>query len=192
MRRPPLTLAFLILLVSAAANRDARADQAPCPLILRIVSIMGADTNEGIDTKLTPIVNQLDSMFHYSTYRLVGSQEGRTCGSRAAIFSLPGGRVLHIEPHGIEGGMIAMQLTLFQGERLMISANVQLSNQGVLMLGGPRYREGMLITSIQAASPKLASTSQVVAAPPNSPGPAPTRILHPGRQEPSMGRVRSS
>jgi hypothetical protein len=65
-------------------------------------------------------------------------------------FDLPGGHILHIEPQGIDGDMIAMELVLFQGERPVMTTDLKLRNHGMLIVGGPRYEQGMLIISIAA------------------------------------------
>jgi hypothetical protein len=66
------------------------------------------------------------------------------------LFNLPGGRILHVQPRGIDGDMIVMEMTLFQGEQPLMTTELKLRNHGVLMVGGPRYEEGMLILSISA------------------------------------------
>jgi len=50
----------------------------------------------------------------------------------------------------IDGDMIVMEMTLFQGEQPLMTTELKLRNHGVLMVGGPRYEEGMLILSISA------------------------------------------
>ena len=65
-------------------------------------------------------------------------------------FDLPGGRILHVEPSGIDGDMISMELVLFQGPRPVMTTDLKLRNHGVLILGGPRYEQGMLIVEIGA------------------------------------------
>jgi hypothetical protein len=157
MSRRALACAILVATaVLAALDSGASAQSTGCPIALRIASVLAANTNEGVDSRLTPIGHQLVSTFHYTTYRLVSAQNRKTTCGRAVAFELPGGRILGIDPLRIDGGMIAMQLVLFQGERLLISADVKLNNRGVLMVGGPSYQEGMLITSIRAESPALA------------------------------------
>jgi hypothetical protein len=156
MSRRALACALLVATaILVAVDSDAGSESAACPVALRVASVLAANTNEGVDTRLTPIGHQLVSTFHYTTYRLVSAQDRKTTCGRAVAFDLPGGRILRIDPRRIDGGMIAMQLVLFQGERLLISADIKLTNRGVLMVGGPSYQDGMLITSIRAESPAL-------------------------------------
>lgn len=172
MRRALPSFALLIVLALVPAVNPAASAQTAatpdCPISVQIVSVLAANTNEGMDARLMPISHQLESMFHYTTYRLVSSQQGHTSCGHMVFFELPGGRILHVEPRGIEDGMIAMELTLFQGSRLMIATQVKLNNHGVLMVGGPHYQEGMLITSIRAQSPALSDKPQPVSSAPAS------------------------
>ena len=55
-----------------------------------------------------------------------------------------------MQPHAIDGDMIAMEMILFQGERPLMTTDLKLRNHGVLIVGGPRYEQGMLIISIGA------------------------------------------
>ncbi len=120
---------------------------------VHIDSVLAANTNQGIDTRLKPMSRRLKTLFHYTTYRLVSHQEGKAPWGRMIAFTLPGGRILHVEPRGIEGDMIEMEVVLFQGERPMMTTDFQLMNRGMLLLGGPRYEQGMLIISIGAEAP---------------------------------------
>ena len=71
------------------------------------------------------------------------------CGKMIA-FTLPGGKILHVQPRAVDGDMIAMEIVLFDGTRPMMTTDLKLRNHGVLIVGGPRYEEGMLIISIGA------------------------------------------
>jgi len=172
MIRCPLSLAILMILASASW---AAAKGRPCAIALRVSSVLAANTNRGTDARLTPISHQLESVFSYTTYRLLSSQQGHTsCAGKPVLFTLPGGRLLHIEPRGIEGGMISMRLSIFHGKTLMVATDVKLNNQGVLMVGGPRYRKGAVITAIRAESPELAAqpAPAALAQPPRAAAPA--------------------
>ncbi len=117
---------------------------------VRVDSLVASDTNEGIDAQLTPMGPVLHSLFSYTTYHLVSHQEQQTPMGTLILFNLPGGRILHVEPRGIDGDMIVMELILFQGEHPLMTTELKLHNHGVLMVGGPRYEQGMLILSIAA------------------------------------------
>ncbi|HEY6394508.1 MAG TPA: hypothetical protein VIX12_03755 [Candidatus Binataceae bacterium] len=119
---------------------------------IHVDSVLAADTNEGMDARLAPMGHRLQALFNYSTYRLVSHQDGGTTCGKMIAFTLPGGRILHVQPRLIDRNMISMELVLFQGSRPMITTDLKLRNNGVLIIGGPRYEQGMLIISIAAST----------------------------------------
>jgi hypothetical protein len=125
-------------------------------ILLRVDEVVAADTGLGIDRRLLPMGLRLESLFRYTTYRLVSRQISRTECGRTAAFTLPGGWIVHVEPNSVRDNMIAMELMLFQGARPMMTTDVRLRNHGTLIIGGPHYRQGMLIIPIGADVPELA------------------------------------
>ncbi len=123
---------------------------SPQKIGVHVDSVVASDTHEGIDAQLTPMGPRLHALFSYTTYHLVSHQEQQTPMGTLLFFNLPGGRILHVRPREIDGDMIAMELILFQGEQPLMTTELKLRNHGVLMIGGPRYEEGMLILSIGA------------------------------------------
>lgn len=142
-----LGLAVLLIMIAPPL---VIAQTAGRPIAVHIDSVLAADTNQGFDTRLAPMSHRLKKLFRYSTYRLESHQEAITECGRMIGFSLPGGLILHVEPRRIEGEMIEMGVSLFQGKRPMMTTDFHLMNSGVLLLGGPRYEKGTLIISIAA------------------------------------------
>src|SRR5271167_2014847 len=69
------------------------------------------------------------------------------------IFEMPGGRILHIAPSSVLDNMISMEIVLFDGARPFMITDLKLMNHAMLVVGGPHYREGMLITMISTDAP---------------------------------------
>lgn len=128
-------------------------------ILLSVDEVIAADTGEGIDQRLLPMGGRLESLFRYTTYRLISHQVGRTECGRTAAFTLPGGWIVHVEPSAVRDDMIAMELMLFQGARPMMTTDVRMRNHGMLIIGGPHYQQGMLIIPIGADAPELAMPS---------------------------------
>jgi len=142
---------------AAAAHADqAKALKRQRVILLHVDEVIAADTGEGIDERLLPMGGRLESLFRYTTYRLISHQVDRTECGRTAAFTLPGGWIVHIEPSAVRDDMIAMELMLFQGARPMMTTDVRMRNHGMLIIGGPHYQQGMLIIPIGADAPELA------------------------------------
>ncbi len=146
------TVAVLLLLVTVAA---VAAETGKGKVDVKIDSVLAADTNQGCDKQLAWLKHRLMRLFNYSTYHLVRHEESRTGFGETATFALPGGRILHIEPMGMDGGMIRMEVMLFQGEEPMMVTDLKIMNHGIFMVGGPRYERGTLIISIETEAPSL-------------------------------------
>jgi hypothetical protein len=146
-----LTVAATMAISFVAVGRMWAGPPASPPKIgFRVDSVVASDTNEGVDPQLTPMAPRLHSLFSYTTFHLVNHQEQKTPMGTLILFNLPGGRILHVQPRGMDGDMILMEMTLFQGEQPLMTTELKLRNHGVLMVGGPRYEQGMLILSIGA------------------------------------------
>jgi|YelNatPaOPRAMG01_1025707.scaffolds.fasta_scaffold01186_6 hypothetical protein len=153
--RVNVTLLAAAFMAMAAQGISAAASAGnPARINLHVDSVVASDTHEGVDARLAAMGQRLRSLFNYSTYRLISHQDGHTECGKLISFMLPGGRILHIQPRAVEGGMIAMELVLFQGARPLMTTDLKLKNHGVLIVGGPRYEQGMLIISIGADAEK--------------------------------------
>ncbi len=141
---------------AAAHAEQAKALKRHRVILLHVDEVIAADTGEGIDERLLPMGGRLESLFRYTTYRLISHQVDRTECGRTAAFTLPGGWIVHIEPSAVRDDMIAMELMLFQGARPMMTTDVRMRNHGMLIIGGPHYQQGMLIIPIGADAPELA------------------------------------
>ncbi len=143
----------------ASGGQDAKAQAKALKrhrvIMLRVDEVIASDTGLGVDERLLPMGARLESLFRYTTYRLVSHQIGRTECGRTTAFSLPGGWIVQVEPSAVNDDMIAMELMLFQGARPMMTTDVKLRNHGVLIVGGPHYQQGMLIIPIGADAPEL-------------------------------------
>jgi hypothetical protein len=152
---------------------------------VRVDSVLAADTHEGMDQRLNPhMAQRFKALFDYSTYRLVRHQQEEAVCGRMLSFNLPGGRILHVAPRSVDGHMITMELMLFQGSRPIMTTDLKLMDGGVLIVGGPRYEQGMLITSIAASSlPVDKDHPELWDIPPSHAG-------HPGTEPASLPTVR--
>jgi len=143
----------VILVLAVAQVCTAGAPPVVDTVNIHIESVLAADTHEGTDPRLASMSDRLKALFDYSTYRLVSRNDSKTSCGKMVAFTLPGGRILHIAPQEVGDGMIAMELILFQGAQPVMSTDLKLPNHGVLILGGPRYQEGMLIVFVGVDSP---------------------------------------
>jgi hypothetical protein len=169
---------------AAAHAAQAKAAMRHRVILLRVDEVLAADTGEGIDERLLPMGGRLESLFRYTTYRLISHQVGRTECGRTVAFTLPGGWIVHVEPSAVRDNMIAMELMLFNGAHPMMTTDVRMRNHGTLIIGGPHYQQGMLIIPIGADAPELAIPSGPI---PVSPEGTMPDMTSPGTGAPDAG-----
>lgn len=151
----PSVIAVLLVLISFATGA---AQTSKGPVDVKIDLVMAADTNQGCDKQLGWLKHRLIGLFHFSTYYLVRHYESHIRFGETVTFNLPSGRILHIEPKGIDGEMIKVEVMIFQGEGPMMTTDLVIMNHGIFMVGGPRYERGTLILIISIGTGTRTST----------------------------------
>jgi hypothetical protein len=154
-RLPGLLLTIVALCVLSAPLQALAQAEHPRSIVIRVDSVLAANTGKGMDQQLSSSVigRSLKTLFEYTTYRLIMHQEQQTRCGRMVVFEMPGGRILHIAPSSVLDNMISMEIVLFDGARPFMITDLKLMNHAMLVVGGPHYREGMLITMISTDAP---------------------------------------
>jgi len=84
---------------------------------------------------------------------------GRTQSGKMIVFRLPGGKILHVQPLAMDGGMIKMEVVLFEGGRATMTVDLNLSNGSTLALGGEQFEEGTLLLRISPSTTAAAAAT---------------------------------
>ena len=113
-------------------------------------SVLATDGGQEFDSRLVAMKPQFDSLFRYSSYRLMKHERRALDWGQGASFDIPGGRYLVIAPKELRDSKVSMKVMLLEGGRPLIDTSVALRDHGVLLLGGPKQQEGVLIISIGA------------------------------------------
>ncbi len=82
---------------------------------------------------------------------------GRTESGKMLVFRLAGGRTLHVQPRAIDGGMIALEVVLFDGKQPTMTADLKLESGDTFALSGEKYGEGTLLIRISPTTAANAS-----------------------------------
>src|SRR3990172_1828544 len=148
-RRPGACLpavAFLALL--SIAHAVVAAPDAPVAVDVGVV----VASNEGntMDPALTPIRNQLHSMFNYTSYRLVERLKRTLAVGETGDFNLPGNRSMRVTPVPAKGNKVRLAAQMMEAERNLLTTTLGLTRGGMVLVGGPPYQKGVLILIISA------------------------------------------
>ncbi len=138
--------AIVALLVAAVMAR------AGGTVDVTIGSVLATDVGQEFDIRLASMKPQFESLFRYSSYRLMKQERRAVSWGAGASFDIPGGRYLVVAPQELRDSKISMKVMLLEGGRPLIDTSVALRNHGVLLLGGPKEQEGVLIIAIGAES----------------------------------------
>jgi hypothetical protein len=173
-RTSGLLLNFVVLCALAVPLQAWAQAQRPDNIRITVDTILATNTGKGMDSKLsgTIIGIRLKELFEYTTYRLVMHQVRQTICGRMVTFEMPGGRILHIGPNAVLDNMIAMELVLFEGTRPEMTTDLKLMNHALLVIGGPRYQQGMLIEMISTDAPDRTGPREAIPSVPAGPIPA--------------------
>jgi hypothetical protein len=146
MRRVALVF-FLAIAGWASAQRTRGGDVVQ----LRIDTVLASNTGQEIDQRLLKMRRHFSS-FRYSSFRLMQAESRTVQWGTPIRFVLPGGRALQVLPQDYKNDWVELRVSLFaEGEPLM-ETRLRIRNQGTILLGGPRYEEGVLIISITAGT----------------------------------------
>ena len=147
MRSKWLLLQIGVLLAISLCTSPA-AVQAKDQFRISVDTILASRQGEGVDPQLKRHVGELQSMFNYTSYRLLGSERLTLQKGQAGTVALPGGRRMKITPHRIRGKRADIALEMLKKKRTVFQTQVQLLNHGSLFVGGPKYKNGNLIFKI--------------------------------------------
>jgi len=148
-RRPtplgPLAAVLVTAMLAAAAPAAAGG------VALSVGSVLATDGGQPeFDARLVAVKPQFDSLFRYSSYRLVKQERRAVDWGQGASFDIPGGRYLVVAPKELRDAKVSMQVMLLEGGRPLVDTSVALRDHGVLLLGGPKQDSGVLIVMIGA------------------------------------------
>lgn len=140
-----LSAFVLIVALPAVAETQGRCE-------VRIGAVVASNTGRLFDPRLANLKPQFDSLFPYSSYRLLMNESRRVQWGSRAGFDLPGGRYLLVIPREYKDGRVSLKILLIDGSRALVDTVLALRNQGTFLVGGPRHKQGVLIISIGARS----------------------------------------
>ena len=102
-----------------------------------------------VDPNLAPpLVKELQSMFRYSAYRMIGQNQMNLGMGQTGSAPLPGKRSLRVTPLGIKGNRAEMKLEISKQQRQIFQTTIQLRNRSSIIFGGPKHKGGVLLFKV--------------------------------------------
>jgi hypothetical protein len=139
----PVTVVVAVLALALAAR-------AQDTVAIEVGTVLATNASSQIDAQLASIRGQLQRLFQYSSYRLVKQEQSDLSCGKPASFEIPGGRHLQVMAKDTRGGRVSLSVALMKERHVLMRTDLTLGKRGTIMVGGPRYEDGVLIIWIGA------------------------------------------
>ena len=142
-----LTLLVFTLFITALPGGAGAQNRT----LLVIKTVLASQGPSYLDPKLTHQVQEFQSLFRYSAYRLLHVTKLVLPIRQSTSTRLPGNRFLKISADGISGNRIALGIDMFRRKQLVFHTAIRLMNHGSITLGGALHEGGVLLLNISAS-----------------------------------------
>jgi hypothetical protein len=116
-----------------------------------VKTVLASQGSAFIDPELSSLAQELKSLFRYSSYQLLSKDRLFLKLKERGTVSLPGRRILRITPTDIQGKRVELQLVILKKKKQIFETVIQLLNNGSIIVGGPRHKDGSLLFNISAS-----------------------------------------
>ena len=145
MRLKRLSIVFCLMVLIGTVSSPAWARNK---IDIVVKTVLASQGSEYLDPKLSDLVKELESVFRYSSYRLLNENRLNLALKETGMVSLPGNRILRIRPSRIKGNRVELELVIFKKKKEIFQTVTQHLNRSSIIVGGPRHGDGYLIFSI--------------------------------------------
>jgi len=139
---------FLLLVLTGILTGPVWADR---PVHIVVETVLASQGSQYLDPRLSNLIEELQSVFRYSSYRLLGQKPMDIRMGQTDMVSLPGDRVLKITPTKVTGNRVELQLVISRNKNQIFQTMIQLLNHGSIIVGGPKYEDGYLLFNISTS-----------------------------------------
>lgn len=137
----PLLAAFLVGALSGSAWAETRIN-------IVVKTVLASHDATFADPQIPALIQRLQSVFRYSSYRLLSEETLNLAMGETGAVSLPGKRVLKITPVRIAGDRVELRVLILKEKQQTIQSTIQILNRGSIVMGGPEHEGGYLLFDI--------------------------------------------
>ncbi len=148
-RRPGPFLPAIIFLTIVFAVGTAAAG-APGSVAVDIGVVSASNEGTSIDPSLSALRTKLQSMFTYSSYKMLDRMKRTLAVGEAGDFALPGGRSMRVTPVPAPDKKVRLAVQITEGGRSLLTTTLGLSRGGMVLVGGLPNPSGVMILIISA------------------------------------------
>lgn len=145
----PRFRALLLLAVAAILLSPCRL-HAAASAVIEVGVAHASHEGSSIDPALSKLKSKLQSMFNYSSYKMLDRQKRTVAVGETAEVPLPGNRLFKATAVSIDGGKIKLDVQILEGGKNKLTTSLGLNKGGMVLVGGPAWQNGVLILVISA------------------------------------------
>jgi hypothetical protein len=139
-------LFILLLLLLPAAGPSEAADT----VTVDVGAVYASNEGTSIDPALGTIRGKLQSMFNYTSYRMLDRKRRSLSVGETGEFELPGQRTMRATLLPAQGDKVRLSIRISEGPRNLLTTTLGLRRGGMVLVGGPSHKAGVLILLISA------------------------------------------
>ena len=139
---------LLLLMATLLCGQVGQIRAAEPAVKIVVKTVLASQDSTPVDPRISALTQKLQSVFRYSSYRLISEEKMHLRIGKTGTVSLPGDRMLKITPLRITGNRADLQLLIFKQERQIIKSRIQVLNHGSITVGGPEHKGGFLLFDI--------------------------------------------
>jgi len=143
-----INLTFLFIILMGMLAGPVWAER---PVHIVVQTVLASQGSQYLDPRLSDLIQELQSVFRYSSYRLLSQNPMDIRMGQTDMVSLPGNRVLKITPTKVTGNRVELQLVISRKKKQIFQTTIQLLNHGSIIVGGPKYKDGFLLFNISTS-----------------------------------------
>ena len=133
-RRPGLFLPAIVFLAILFAT-GAAAAASPGSVAVDIGVVSASNEGTSIDPSLSALRTKLQSMFTYSSYKMLDRMKRTLAVGEAGDFTLPGGRSMRVTPVPAPGNKVRLAVHITEGSRSILTTTLGLNRGGMVLVG---------------------------------------------------------
>jgi hypothetical protein len=139
-------LLFLLFILCFVSTSTALAE-----VQVRLRVIGASNDGQTIDPSLKDIYKELGSLFSFTSYRLFRDENLRLSPNQPVSISTRRGRLIEVTLISLHKDIAELRIRVVREEKEILNTQVRLSpGRTVLIGGGPRQREGVIIYALSA------------------------------------------
>jgi len=120
-------------------------------IAIDVKTVLASQESEYLDPSLSSLIKELQSIFRYSSYRLLSEDHVGLTMNETGTVSLPGNRVLKITPMQVVEDRVELKLVILKKKKQIFETLIKLLNHRSLTVGGPKHQGGVLLFNISAS-----------------------------------------